>query len=583
MRIKLSAFVVSALTATFFTSSASAQLIKSPPGDLHADYGKLREACIPAENKTPAWADGDIISEPWYRDWLNSTVSFCVNLKNIESDQTRPFEKIIWREEPGLLFRATGSTLTAYPSIPDIFLKGFFPWQPDGGNLAMVSGISAQDSGIISTSYNIMHTRFFGANTYILDAPGGIDVDNSFGTNEREIAFPGGIQPGYIHGVIGSSSSDWPGRSWTDIDYYRNPGYRNFAPIVPGQVDLILSATGRALFGRAANSDDAADSIHLLLDGKPINAGITRLPEKQTMTLAAVDAAQQYQPISYWYISGLGAVAASKDENPACIKLPGGMSYSNTIIAQAVKFFKPLPDASDKPCLLANSSELIPVKDRTFTDTGSIKDYSLRYLPEGLHGGWQVEGGAFIFSAQGAHTGSASQAIELSRAVYEGKNYYLYPGKISQKVSFIKPDENKSAHIKSVLLFRLGNNTQPWCAKPTDSQWQGSLPFLSGSQDVEVTVRLEGQEQPVAQQRYNLGTSAEFVIDHVGKRKHARMNPQWRHHALALKLPDTHEDLHLTIEFASESKELAACGALLSDVDLISYYGIDRDWNYVSG
>ncbi|MEG3126518.1 hypothetical protein SC171_04685 [Pantoea cypripedii] len=572
-------FADSANTAALKNHLLSASPMESLPGELHPDYGKLREACVPTAGKIPEWADGEMVSAPWYQHWLNTTVSLCINLKNIEKDQTIPFEKIHWREDSEILFRSTGSTLTSIPSIPDVFLKGFFPWQPDGGNLAMVSGISTQESGITSTSYNIMHTRFFGVNTYIIDAPGGVDVDNSFGVNEQEIAFPGGIQPDYIHGVIASSTKDWPGVAWVGTDYFLNPNYRNFAPSQPGQVDLILSSTGRALFGRGANSNAADNSIHFLLDGKAIKPGITRLPETQSMTLAAVDAAQQYVPLSYWYISGLGAVTANDNENPSCIKLPGGMSYHNTIIAQAVQHFKPRPDASDKPCLLANSSELISIKDRSFTDTGKVKDYSVRYLNEGSHGGWEVEGGAFIFSAKGTHTGSESQALEPSRAEYQGKNYYLYPGKISQKVSFIKPDTERSAHLKSVLLFRLGNNTQPWCAKPADSQWQGSLAFLQGSQDVEVTVKLEGQELPVAQKRYNLGTSSEFVIDQEGKRKYARMNPQWQSYALALDLPHPHEDLHLTIEFASKSKEREACGALISDVDLISTYGIDRDWN----
>ncbi|MBP2196508.1 scabin-related ADP-ribosyltransferase [Pantoea cypripedii] len=572
-------FADSANTAALKNHLLSASPIESLPGELHPDYGKLREACVPTAGKIPEWADGEMVSAPWYQHWLNTTVSLCINLKNIEKDQAMPFEKIHWREDSDILFRSTGSTLTSIPSIPDVFLKGFFPWQPDGGNLAMVSGIATQESGIVSTSYNIMHTRFFGVNTYIIDAPGGVDVDNSFGVNEQEIAFPGGIQPDYIHGVIASSEKDWWGKSWTGIDYYLNPHYRNFSPNQSGQIDLILSSTGRAMFGRGINRMTGENNIHFLLDGKEINSRITRLPEKQSMTLAAVDAEQQYVPISYWYISGLGAVTANENENRSCIKLPGGMNYHNTIIVQAVQHSKPRPDAGDKPCLLANSSELVALKDKSFTDTGNLKDYALRYLNEGSQGGWQVEGGAFIFSAKGAHTESASQAVELSRAEYEGKNYYLYPGKISQKVSFIKPDTDRSAHLKSVLLFRLGNNTQPWCAKPADSQWQGSLPFLQGSQDVEVTVRLEGQELPVAQKRYNLGTSPEFVIDHEGKRKHARMNPQWHSYALALDLPEPHEDLHLTIEFASKSKALEACGALVSDVDLISTYGIDRDWN----
>ncbi|MGW1892562.1 scabin-related ADP-ribosyltransferase [Streptomyces sp. NPDC002004] len=107
---------------------------------------------------------------------------------------------VTWRESHEQLYRND----TRPPSV--IFNQGFAPQDPYNPDLDSYVNKS-EHSAFVGTTNNEAFASKWGAKyVYDIDAPGGIDINQTFGpdspfSHEDEIAFPGGVRPEYIKGV----------------------------------------------------------------------------------------------------------------------------------------------------------------------------------------------------------------------------------------------------------------------------------------------------------------------------------------------------------------------------------------------
>ncbi|MFJ9968548.1 scabin-related ADP-ribosyltransferase [Streptomyces avermitilis] len=106
---------------------------------------------------------------------------------------------VVWREGHEPLYRSENRS----PDV--IFENGFEPKDPS--NTSLAEYVAEDDpSAFVSTSYREdIGDDFGGKFTYVIDAPGGIDVNRSLGSHpldyEEEVAFPGGVRGEYIKGA----------------------------------------------------------------------------------------------------------------------------------------------------------------------------------------------------------------------------------------------------------------------------------------------------------------------------------------------------------------------------------------------
>lgn len=109
----------------------------------------------------------------------------------------------VWRTTCGTLYRSDGRG----PDV--IFEQGFHPKDVENGQYDIESYVLVnQPSPYVSTSYDhdLYKTWYKSGWNYYIDAPGGIDVNKTIGDTHRwadqvEVAFPGGVDRGYVIGV----------------------------------------------------------------------------------------------------------------------------------------------------------------------------------------------------------------------------------------------------------------------------------------------------------------------------------------------------------------------------------------------
>ncbi|MEU4926399.1 hypothetical protein AB0G54_07815 [Streptomyces yokosukanensis] len=105
----------------------------------------------------------------------------------------------VWREGHEPLYRSDNRSPDA------VFEHGFEPKDPSNTDLKKY--VEEDDpSAFVSTSYrDDIGDDFGGKFTYVIDAPGGIDINRTLGDHplsyEEEVAFPGGIRSEYIKGA----------------------------------------------------------------------------------------------------------------------------------------------------------------------------------------------------------------------------------------------------------------------------------------------------------------------------------------------------------------------------------------------
>lgn len=573
------AMTLSAVGITSQTHAASkinsSAYYLTPPGEIHPEYGALRGDCQPGPGKVPDWIDSTIDNELFYKNWLKTTTTLCVNLQNIKSDQvgtSTEADEIHWRNDNQWIFRGSGSTYTSYPSIPDIFNKGIFPWKPDGGHLTFRPRVGEKKSGISSTSYSFNLARMFAANAYIINAPGGVDLDKTLDSWEQEIAFPGGIAPQYIQGVFLSGNhvqGNFFSR-WISDDYFANRSYYNYHAAQGNQFDLHLHSQKYSSYIDQPGEYLAKSNPFFTVNGIAKGEGIHRLKDNEKIKIVAMqesDGKKLPADIRYWYVAGLGVIRPNADEDPSCIMLPGHLQQNQNMLVQAA--FGPddtlRTSSVGKRCMLDGQADGFNLRDKYFTDYATVKPFWITPLAPGQVGGWTIHvPGARLHSAAGASTGSTSQAMELG---WQDKQHIDHRSQISQVVRLTHSDPKRN-HIKSALTFRYGNNPQPWCAKPEDTLWNGVL--KSGSQDFDVVVTIAGSDTLVAQRDFKLGTSAQFLVDDDGK--NSRMNPGWKYQSLGLFVPVGAKDVELSVKFISKSQD-DACHPIISDVNISTVTG----------
>ncbi|MEH0633267.1 hypothetical protein QBA35_07760 [Streptomyces bottropensis] len=118
---------------------------------------------------------------------------------NREVDLDQLGMPVVWREGNEPLYRSDNRS----PEL--VFEHGFEP--KDTSNTDLAEYVAEDDpSAFVSTSYrDDIGDDFGGKFTYVIDAPGGIDVNKSIGSHalsyEEEVAFPGGIRNEYIKGA----------------------------------------------------------------------------------------------------------------------------------------------------------------------------------------------------------------------------------------------------------------------------------------------------------------------------------------------------------------------------------------------
>ena len=218
------------------------------PGTARASTSPLPAQCRPGPGKNPPWLTKlpvteqlRIAAKQWYQDWRATTVSLCVDPTQLAAQN--PGRKLAWRHDKGLLFRGTGTDSYSVPSA--VFTQGLVPrGTRSNAGLKLRPGVSVPNSGLSSTSYRSRQAKYFGTWIYVIDAPGGIQVDKVLNgaamNHESEVAFPGGIRAEHI---VGAFRLKKPG-VWSKASEYRaNPAYRGpIAPPEKGYSDVFFGS-----------------------------------------------------------------------------------------------------------------------------------------------------------------------------------------------------------------------------------------------------------------------------------------------------------------------------------------------------
>ncbi|KAF3999853.1 scabin-related ADP-ribosyltransferase [Glaciimonas immobilis] len=523
-------------------------------GIIHDTYG-VPGHCLPTPTNLPNWDTSDIVNKQFYKDWLKTTTSLCVNLTNAEIDNENYVPAIengiVWRgTDDRVLFRASGGN---FPSAADVLDKGFIPFEPDDGSLALQPEVGDKASGLTSTSYNAGIASMFGKHLYVLNAPGGIDVDLTVSNRpadwEDEIAFPGGVDSRLLHGVLIHDKDKVVYR------YITNPKYRLAREEREGYFNLNLSSTGIY-----------HDQTKFTVDGEAVGNGIQRF--KTSDAPLKLEAWRQgpegtvAADASRIYISGIGNFWAEPNEDISCIYIPSQMQIDQNMIVQFIP--REPKTATRKPpaphsCLRLDS-EKMRVLDPQFTEDGRVTDYFYRPLSPGKVAQWTVHApGAGLYSSVGANTGSNAQAIHLNAFIGTDS----HPSAISQKVLVGK------GRRKSVLTFRAGNNPALNCTKAGVGPWTGER--MAGSQSFKVAVFDNGKSELLVEKDYAIGTATKHHIDADGR--HSRMDPDWKYYTIAMPLIGRDGPLDqnsLDLSFTSTGKAGETCGPLISDVQFFS-------------
>ncbi|MEU4658615.1 ADP-ribosyltransferase [Streptomyces sp. NPDC023723] len=144
----------------------------------------------------PAAARAAAPSCPVFEDKLKAAAD-----RRVDLDRITPAPA--WRTTCGTLYRSDGRG----PDV--IFEDGFQPRDVVGGQYDIEQYVLVnQPSPYVSTSYDhdLYKTWYKSGWNYYIDAPGGIDVNETIGDTHRwaaqaEVAFPGGVDREYVIGV----------------------------------------------------------------------------------------------------------------------------------------------------------------------------------------------------------------------------------------------------------------------------------------------------------------------------------------------------------------------------------------------
>ncbi|MGI5286250.1 scabin-related ADP-ribosyltransferase [Nonomuraea polychroma] len=177
--------------------SRASALLRKPPARVGA-------GAIPPGKRPPTPVRGP-------GNYLEAAADKSVDVKAI-----RPYP--IWRRDREPLYRAEDR------SPDEIFEQGLHPRDPSMTNLSDYV-LKARPSAFVGTSMRTdIDAAFPRRHVYEVDAPGGIDVQETVRaaahlSHEREIAFPGGVHRKYISGA-------WPqGVPRTPENFIPNPHY----------------------------------------------------------------------------------------------------------------------------------------------------------------------------------------------------------------------------------------------------------------------------------------------------------------------------------------------------------------------
>lgn len=264
---------------------------------------KYPQECQPVKGQTPPWLKtvpdpATYTSQPWYKNWMLTTLSLCANLTQAKVDDLspppKPAKKLFWRDDAYPLFRGGKGRTTE-----EIFKFGFYPWLYNG-EVTMPTYVQ-KTSSLTSTGYWPWYTFaedygiHRGNQGFVIDAPGGINQDvtvdyQAHGTDanikaRNVVVFPGGIRSEFIKGVFSIKDKK--------LVYESNPGYRFPAP-KPDEFDLILTA----------GQESSADPFKSVMSATPagIKQGVSMRYKKGTsVQVTIVNGNPQY----CWYINDI--------------------------------------------------------------------------------------------------------------------------------------------------------------------------------------------------------------------------------------------------------------------------------------
>lgn len=252
--------------------------------------------CDPAKTDTAQWLkslaaeeQAWITSQQWYEDWLSTTTTLCTDLSKITTDNPdiSRLSQVVWREDSRYLYR--GASGRAEHSHPDsVFEIGLVPWRQDAGGSLQMPNRRSRGSSVTSTTYVTEHAAEFGNWLYVIDAPGGVLVDESRAalhpgrSTEWEVDFPGGVKAKYIRGAYEMSNDVF---AKTPTRYLPNPNYWRESQSLPDEshFDLVI----------APGDPSATVSVHPAGDKVDSLGYITRQSVSEQSIIVSIDQNEQ--------------------------------------------------------------------------------------------------------------------------------------------------------------------------------------------------------------------------------------------------------------------------------------------------
>ncbi|KAF4409917.1 MULTISPECIES: ADP-ribosyltransferase [Streptomyces] len=203
--------------------SCAAVLTAAAPA-TSAEAGAETRTAAPARAAAPAVAAARAATAaPAAADCPVHEPLYAAADRRVDIDRITPDP--VYRTSCKTLYRADGRP----PAV--IFEQGFHPKAPVDGQYDLARYVDVnQPSPFVSTSYDhdLYKTWWKSGWNYYIDAPGGIDVNETIGDDHRwaeqqEVAFPGGIAREFVVGVCPVDA-----RTKTEImnECLDNPHYR---------------------------------------------------------------------------------------------------------------------------------------------------------------------------------------------------------------------------------------------------------------------------------------------------------------------------------------------------------------------
>ncbi|MGZ9710789.1 scabin-related ADP-ribosyltransferase [Glaciimonas sp. GNP009] len=527
---KISLFCLSSVAVLCsFSPPLSAQTL----GDIDVPY-VVPEECLPVKGKEPIWATDAIKEQRYYQDWLKATTTICVDLTaapghNAVNNPSGEDLPMVWRNDKRWQLRA----IKSHVNPDDIFQKGDIPGKTVDGNLTLepfYHGISGKESALKSTTYSSSVTSFYGDMLYMIDAPGGINVNNTLPKYSgdhftNEIAFPGGFKRQFIRGVfsVPERVSNGSKHSNNFTKYQANPYYAKFDPTPLGKVDVATTAEGP--FGHELTLQVNRPATRS--DGYPIY----RIAGTDTVTISALDSHGKFRNVS-WMVNGTNA-HVNLNNYGHCLNLPASMQVDGNIVVTAV-------DNSQE----AATGEAACVEvERHLVDDGKFLEHPINKEDPGVvvvgnFGSWEALKAVTLYTDKiiGKSLPGNTRAVMLNSTRANGGEAGVIEGSVKAL------DESRRGNLK--ISFYAGNNVMPKCGKGL---------ALGGDQ----TFMLEAFDRAgtiIASKAFNIGSA--------NKNSSHYLTPNWR--PLEMIFEPSNEDMKL--RFTSTSEGAFACGSMITDV-----------------